>query len=441
MNVLRFTGVDDAGRLDPVMVGLEGIELARAAAGGLRILPTLVIGTGVFDSYRDSGLLADVVMADVMSFALEAEATQLTVRPTAARDVIGFPPPEQAGVEPGHLRYLVERIYRSWSSSRARAHRLSRHIPDDESRPAVIVQAPRSARSQSLSTRNPQTGTQTCAADYRRNVNNRVEEFKAEYATLIRKVEDVRRQPSQIEFEEDAGNQYLVRLGPQVMSARAMLAFVAGQHASGVLDDAGALCLIEPLMLGSVVQTSYSFRGDGQTVRGIAASPGISCGRLIWPRASHPDPGSELCILVVRYFSPDLLGTLAQCVGAFSDREGKTGHLAVVSRGLGIPAVVGIDQITLDMRRQLILVGGRSLEGDFAHVNGGAGAVHIGQRPASLLRTRRFENSVSLSFIDWVDGLAQALVDRGEFAALPVPAQAHIAALRQMVAKIRTGHD
>jgi hypothetical protein len=46
----------------------------------------------------------------------------------------------------------------------------------------------------------------------------------------------------------------------------------------------------------------------------------------------------------------------------------------------------------------------------------------------SLLRTvRKFESSSSMSFIDWVDSLAQSIVDRGEFAGLPVSLQTRIA--------------
>ena len=131
MNLLRFFDREDAAQLDPMRIGQEGLELARAAAGGLPIVPTLIIGTEVFSSYQNTNQLDDAVISDMISFAAEAEADELTIRPTVSLELIGLPGLERAAVERGNMRYLVERIYRSWNDPRARVFREVHRIADD----------------------------------------------------------------------------------------------------------------------------------------------------------------------------------------------------------------------------------------------------------------------------------------------------------------------
>jgi hypothetical protein len=75
-----------------------------------------------------------------------------------------------------------------------------------------------------------------------------------------------------------------------------------------------------------------------------------------------------------------------------------------------------------------------------SYVDGSPGILSLGEK--SFMRAvTEFRNATPISFIDWVDDLAQSLVDRGEFAALSVEMQMHIAGLRRMITKIRAGHD
>ena len=441
MNLLRFFDREDAAQLDPMRIGQEGLELARAAAGGLPIVPTLIIGTEVFSSYQNTNQLDDAVISDMISFAAEAEADELTIRPTVSLELIGLPGLERAAVERGNMRYLVERIYRSWNDPRARVFREVHRIADDQARPAIVVQVPKSPRTLSLSTRNPRTGARTSEKDYKYNVNNRLIEFRSQYLTLIDEVEEVRRRPSQINFQEDGEGLYIVGLSAQVMSTPALLEFISDQRAAGRLNDVQVLSMLEPRMLGSAVRTSYTLSSvDSLTFQGIAASSGVASGYLVWPGSSERDAESKACIFIMRELRPDEVPILRHCVGALSTRGGRTSHLAVLSRGLKIPAVTGVEELALDIRRKIIQAPGGRLGGNFACVDGNSGTVSLGERSGMRAFTE-FKSSSPESFIDWIDELAQSLTDRGEFAVLPVPTQTRIAALRQMIAKIRAGHD
>jgi pyruvate, orthophosphate dikinase len=430
MNLLRFFDREDAAQLDPIRIGQEGLELARAAAGGLPIVPTLIIGTEVFSSYQNINQLDDAVVSGMISFAAEAEAGELNIRPSVSLELIGLPGLERTAVERGNMRYLVERIYRSWNDPRARVFREAHRIVDDQARPAIVVQVPMSSRTLSLSTRNPRTGARTSAKDFKYNVNNRLIEFRSEYLTLIDEVEEVRRRPSQIDFQEDGEGQHIIGLRTQVMSTQALLEFISDQRAAGRLSDVQVLSMLEPRMLGSAVRTSYTLSSrNSSTFQGIAASSGVASGYVVWPGSSERDAESKACIFIMRELRPDDVPILRHCVGALSTRGGRTSHLAVVSKALKIPAVTGVEGLDLDIYRRLIQARDGRPVGNFACVDGNSGIVSLGERSRMRALTE-FESSSPESFIDWIDELAQSLTDRGEFAALPVPTQTRIAALR-----------
>jgi phosphoenolpyruvate synthase/pyruvate phosphate dikinase len=441
VNILRFYDLEDAAQPDPVHIGQEGFELARAAAAGLSIVPSFIIGTGVFRSYRELDQLHDSVISAIISFAAESEANQLTIRPTTAEKLIGLPAEETTEVDQGHIRYLIERIYRSWNSSRARGYRENRRISEDQGSPAVIVQAPVSSRTLSISSRDPRTGLRTSAEDCRHNVNNRLTEFRSEYLTLMDKVERITRRPSQIDFQENEDGLYVAGLAMQVITSSALMEFIKTQYEATNLDDLDVLSMLEPRMLGSVGRTSYNvISKDPWAVRGIAGSPGAASGHLVWPGSAIGEAEWKARIFVAREYTPGDLNLLVHCVGAFSSRGGKTSHLAVVARGIRIPAVTGVDELDINVEDRIIMLRGERLVSDFAFVEGTVGVVSFGARP-NIRGVTEIKSVSPMSFINWVDDLAQSIVDRGEFAALPVPTQMHIAALRQMIAKIRAGHD
>jgi phosphoenolpyruvate synthase/pyruvate phosphate dikinase len=444
MNILHFLDPEDAALPDPDRIGQQGLELSRVANAGLQILPTLIIGVRAFRAYQVTSQLDDGVIVKILEFASQAGATELTIRPTSAAELIGLPSPETTALDRNHIRYLVERIYRSWKNPRTRAYRESQRIPEDQTYLSVIIQAPRQSDILSLSTRNPRTGEATTAAEFRYNVNNRIVEFRSDYNILMRKVEEIRKRPSQIDFQSDDGKLYVVGLGAQVMSDLAILRFVSDQYSSGLLKDTDVLSIVRPRMLGGVWRESYAAASpNSQIFQGIAASPGVAAGQIVWPGSRPESAASKRSILVVRELSPDDVPLLIHCVAAFSTRGGKTSHLGVTSRGLGLPAVTGLEQLDLDIWNREIRLAGERLAANVAAVDGISGFVCLadGPRLPRLRLVQEFRASFPISVIDWIDDMAQSVFDRGDFAALPMPLQTNIAALRQMVAKIRAGHD
>ncbi len=103
-------------------------------------------------------------------------------------------------------------------------------------------------------------------------------------------------------------------------------------------------------------------------VRGDPASPGMASGPvriLASPKEIHKIVTGE--VLVAEMTNPDYVPAMRKAVAIVTERGGRTSHAAIVSRELGIPAVVGAK----DARKLL-------KEGVVVSVNGSTGEVYRG---------------------------------------------------------------
>ncbi|GGL70876.1 pyruvate, water dikinase [Halocalculus aciditolerans] len=83
--------------------------------------------------------------------------------------------------------------------------------------------------------------------------------------------------------------------------------------------------------------------GDGETlVRGLGASPGIVSGAVrIVTQLDQLDKVGQGDILVTEMTTPDMVPAMKRAAGIITNEGGMTSHAAIISRELGVPAVVG----------------------------------------------------------------------------------------------------
>jgi pyruvate, water dikinase len=101
--------------------------------------------------------------------------------------------------------------------------------------------------------------------------------------------------------------------------------------------------------------TTISVAGDGKPkyqqsdlkdlkiiLQGQAASPGIAVGQVIKIKGSTEiNRVKSGDILVASMTSPDFVPAMKKAAGIITDKGGQTSHAAIVSRELGVPAIVG----------------------------------------------------------------------------------------------------
>jgi len=86
---------------------------------------------------------------------------------------------------------------------------------------------------------------------------------------------------------------------------------------------------------------------DDLQLSGIGASPGqASGGASIVQKLDELDKVGEGDIIVAEMTTPDMVPAMQRASGIVTDEGGMTSHAAIVSRELGVPAVVGVETAT-----------------------------------------------------------------------------------------------
>ncbi|WP_247731638.1 phosphoenolpyruvate synthase [Halovivax limisalsi] len=127
--------------------------------------------------------------------------------------------------------------------------------------------------------------------------------------------------------------------------------------AKGITDGSGSVESVDPES-GAPIEDAAA---DGDLlVDGLGSSPGRVSGpaRLI-TKLDDLDKVREGDIIVTEMTTPDMVPAMKRAAGIVTDEGGMTSHAAIVSRELGVPAIVGTTNATsvLDDGRQVTLDG------------------------------------------------------------------------------------
>ena len=129
--------------------------------------------------------------------------------------------------------------------------------------------------------------------------------------------------------------------GPNGASADASGPSTGGTD--GIADGSGG---VETANTGSSGASASDASGD-VLVSGLGASPGIASGAVrIVDQLDQLDKVSEGDIIVTEMTTPDMVPAMKRAAGIATDEGGMTSHAAIVSRELGVPAVVGCTDAT-----------------------------------------------------------------------------------------------
>jgi pyruvate, water dikinase len=179
---------------------------------------------------------------------------------------------------------------------------------------------------------------------------------------------DAQGQERRIDLSEQEGNQRV--LSDSDVERLARLALKVEQHYGAPQDiewseSGGEFYLVQTRPITTLAAKSGP---HGVLVSGLGASPGLVSGKVRVLEAiaegSRLEAGE---ILVAHMTSPDWVPTMRRAAAVVTDGGGMTCHAAIVSRELGIPAVVGTrdattrlrtgDVVTVDANRGQVLAG------------------------------------------------------------------------------------
>jgi len=301
------------------------------------------------------------------------------------------------------LERAVEAVFRSWDGPRAVAYRAREGI-DADLGTAVNVQAMVFGNREGISgtgvgfTRDPATGERIAYGDYLPGAQGE-DVVSGTHATLplsalreidpgihaellatFDRLERHYRDACDVEFTVECGVLWILQARPAKRSAAAAvrIAVDMADDRDFPLTREEALLRVDPEQLRQALSSSRVSGSGAAIARGLPASPGVATGRAFFSAddaIAAADRG-EPVILVRRETSPDDVHGMAVAEGIATATGGLASHAAVVARGWGKPAVVGISSLSVE-RDGAFLAGVAIEPGRVLTIDGGSGELFL----------------------------------------------------------------
>lgn len=304
------------------------------------------------------------------------------------------------------LFLAIEAVFKSWNNRRAITYRKINNIPNFGT--AVNIQTMvfgnkgwNSGTGVAFS-RDPSTGEKKRFGEYLTNaqgedvvagirtpkkIKDMKKEFPEVYEELIstlEKLEKHYKDMQDIEFTIQDGKLFLLqtRNGKRTPSAGVKIAVDMSKE--GLINKEEALMRVDPKKISKLLFKSIDENAIVHILAsGINASPGAVSGRAIFDADTAEElanQGDSEIILVRPQTKPDDVHGLYAASGVLTQFGGKTSHAAVVARGMGKPAVVGAQDITIDTENKEFKVGDTVIrEGEWITIDGTTGRVIEGK--------------------------------------------------------------
>ncbi|MEN3122406.1 pyruvate, phosphate dikinase [Janibacter terrae] len=389
----------------------------------------------VLDTHKqEAGVEADVDLTADHLKAVVAEFKQIVL------DETGNPFPQTPRRQ---VDMAIEAVFRSWNTERAQLYRRRERIADDLGT-AVNVQAMVFGNLGDTSgtgvcfTRDPSSGHSGVYGDYLPNaqgedvvagirntlaltdLEDRDPAAYRELRTAMRRLETHYRDLCDIEFTIERGKLWMLqtRVGKRTAGAAFRIATQLVDEALITMDE--ALERVTGEQLGQLLFPQFDREAERTLIAtGMGASPGAAVGAVAFDNASAEAKQAEgsSVILVRRETSPEDLPGMIAAAGILTARGGKTSHAAVVARGMGKCAVVGAEDLVVDVAAKEIRVGEHVVrEGDTLAIDGKTGEVflgdvHVVDSPVMTYISQGVEAAVTIADDDETRELIEA-VDR-----------------------------
>jgi pyruvate,orthophosphate dikinase len=360
---------------------------------------------------EDHGFYTDVEM--------ESEHWQALVREykDIVADKLGRPFPQDVQEQ---LWGAIAAVFDSWDSDRAKVYRRLNDIPGDWGT-AVNVQAMVFGNMGDTSatgvafTRDPATGEKAYYGEWL--VNAQGEDVVAgirtpqyltqraralagakplsmeeampaaygELAAVFELLEKHYRDMQDIEFTVERGKLWMLQTRSGKRTAKAALRMAVEMKHEGLIDEATAICRIDPMALDQLLHPTLDPAAARDILaKGLPASPGAASGAIVLDAdtAQTLSERGDAVILVRVETSPEDIHGMHAARGILTARGGMTSHAAVVARGMGRPCVSGASAVYIDMASRTLRIGDRQLkEGDLITLDGATGDIMAGEVP------------------------------------------------------------
>jgi len=306
------------------------------------------------------------------------------------------------------LTRAVRAVFESWESPRARVYRRKYEISDDLGTAVNVVRMVFGNKGEESGTgvaftRDPSTGEPGLYGEFLANaqgedvvagirtpeplasMESKLPRAFEQLLGTMRRLEENYRDMQDIEFTVEDNELYLLQTRSAKRTAAAAVKAAVDMVDEGLSSREDAVARIDPAQLEQLLHPMIDPTAQWEVAaKGLNASPGAACGKIVLDADSAEQRGrvGESVILVRWETTPDDIHGLIQAAGILTAHGGMTSHAAVVARGMGKPCVAGCEALSIDMDARTITLGNQTLsEGDVLTIDGGTGAVIVGEVP------------------------------------------------------------
>jgi len=309
------------------------------------------------------------------------------------------------------LELSIRAVFESWNNERAKVYRKINNIPEDLGTAVSVVMMVfgnmgfDSATGVAF-TRNPSTGEKELFGEYLPNAQGEdvvagirtpkpVKELEKEipeaYKELVRSAEILEkhyRDAQDIEFTIEKGKFYLLQTRSAKRNARAAVKMAVDMFHEGMINKEEMIMRLEPSHVDQLLHPQVDEKAKKTVIaKGLAASPGAGIGKVVFDpdtAVALSSKGEKIVLVRPETMADDVHG-IAVSEGVVTSRGGMTSHAAVVARSMGKPAVVGSEDIKIDMRSKIFEANGYIVhELDTVTVDGTTGSVYLGAVPVMM---------------------------------------------------------
>ena len=304
----------------------------------------------------------------------------------------------------------IKAVFRSWDNPRANIYRRDNDIPYSWGT-AVNVQMMAFGNLNDESgtgvafTRDPATGERKLMGEFLMNAQGedvvagvrtpmpiaKMEEvmpdvFK-QFQDICKKLEAHYRDMQDMEFTIENKKLFMLQTRNGKRTAKAALKIACDLVDEGMRTEEEAVLMIDPRNLDTLLHPQFDIVAlkKAQPIgRGLAASPGAACGKIVFTAADAKawKGRGEKVVLVRLETSPEDIEGMKAAEGILTVRGGMTSHAAVVARGMGECCVSGCQEIIMDEENKKFVLSGKTFkEGDWLSIDGSTGNIYDGVIP------------------------------------------------------------
>jgi len=312
------------------------------------------------------------------------------------------------------LKAATEAVFDSWNTKRARDYRNASGIPHHLGTAVNIVTMVFGNMGETSGTgvvmsRNPSTGEPGLAGDFLVNAQGedvvagtrqtfeidamakRFPEAYQQLCDIADKLERHYRNMQDIEFTIENGMLWLLQTRNGKRTAAAEVRIAIDMVDEGLLGREEAVLRVSPEQVDFYLHPQFdeTARQEAQLIaKGLNVSPGAAVGMVAfdadtaerWAR----DEGKAV-IMVRPETKPDDVHGMLAAEGIVTSRGGRTSHAALVARQFGKPAVVGVEELEIDLNEREARVGDMTIrEGSYISIDGVRGEVYLGSLPTVI---------------------------------------------------------